>query len=100
MSFASHVTMWEERGAMMSRIQTNLSANEFVSRLAQCGRPTAAEAVEEHQDLLRLNGGPYLIVRWARGVTRDEVQAIMLLREDAIREHEQPAAVAGGGTHH
>lgn len=77
MGIASHNTMWEEQGAVMSRLQTNLSAAEFVSRLALGGRPTTIESVEENQDLLRLNGGPYLIVRWAAGVSRDEVRELL-----------------------
>jgi hypothetical protein len=91
MSIASHVTTWEEGRALWSHLQTNISAADFSRWVARCGRTAAVESVEEHGDLLRLNGGPYLIVRWTVGVTRDEVQAVCCKRREPAHAHEQTA---------
>lgn len=73
MGFASHAISWNDGGSLHTRLQTNLSAEAFCRRLERAGLAGAAATIDQHPDLLRLNGGPYLLVRWADDADRDAI---------------------------
>jgi hypothetical protein len=66
----SHFCVWEEHGRLWSRLGTNATEALLLKRLRVVGLGDAAEHMERHKDLLRLNGGSYVLVRWNPDVTR------------------------------
>ena len=70
MGFASHAISWDDGGSLHTRLQTNLSAEALRRRLEAVGLTGAASEIDQHPDLLGLNGGSYLLVRWAKDAER------------------------------
>jgi hypothetical protein len=61
--------LWREDGRMHSRIGTNAPKHLLLARLRDLGIADLVEEITIHEDLLRLNGGNYAIVRWNSGAT-------------------------------
>lgn len=78
MNLARDLFFWFEDGKPHCRVRTNASKAMLVKRLRDLGIGEAVEVVEVFEDLLRLNGGNYVIVRWSGDV------AAALLREKLI----------------
>lgn len=72
------VFLWREGGKMHARVGTNAPKAVLLRRLCELGVGEEVEEVTEHEDLLRLNGGNYVIVRWNADVTA------ALLREKLV----------------
>lgn len=69
MSLVREVFMWREDGKMHARLGTNAPKSLLLRRLRELGIGDEVEEITVHDDLLRLNGGNYAIVRWSSAVT-------------------------------
>jgi hypothetical protein len=71
------VWVWEQDGRVWARLETNAREDRLREKLRRLGEEDLVDHVERHEDLLRLNGGSYMLVRCRSGVCREQALAVL-----------------------
>jgi hypothetical protein len=74
---AGSVLLWEEAGSLHARVSTNATEALLRRKLRLLNAEQFVEHITRFEDLLRMNGGTYVLIRWREGVDRERVKSVL-----------------------